>query len=150
LEVDVQQGNFKILRLLPQVLILFLVEKWIPPSRSETAKIGQKTEGILGVKLSYKLYVKRFKIHYMVIHFFYAFRSCYEKNTPTLTLSRTYCAQVTYQITPSFLDDSSHFPVFYNLLKSFKSHKLAPWAFQSLIPKGLRCFLQKTLQNGRF
>jgi hypothetical protein len=42
LEVDVQQGNFKILRLLPQVLILFLVEKWIPPSRSETAEIGQK------------------------------------------------------------------------------------------------------------
>jgi hypothetical protein len=51
LEVDVQQGNFKILRLLPQVLILFLVEKWIPPSRSETAEIGQKTEGILGVNL---------------------------------------------------------------------------------------------------
>jgi hypothetical protein len=49
LEVDVQQGNFKILRLLPQVLILFLIEKWIPPSRSETAEIGQKTEGILGV-----------------------------------------------------------------------------------------------------
>jgi hypothetical protein len=49
LEVDVQQSNFKILQLLPQVLILFLVEKWIPPSRSETAKIGQKTEGILGV-----------------------------------------------------------------------------------------------------
>jgi hypothetical protein len=42
LEVDVQQGNFKILQLLPQVLIFFLVEKWIPPSRSETAKIGQK------------------------------------------------------------------------------------------------------------
>jgi hypothetical protein len=41
LEVDVQQGNFKILRLLPQVLILFLVEKWIPPTRLETAKIGQ-------------------------------------------------------------------------------------------------------------
>jgi hypothetical protein len=50
LEVDVQQGNFKILQLLPQVLILFLVEKWIPPSRSETAEIGKKTEGILGVK----------------------------------------------------------------------------------------------------
>jgi hypothetical protein len=50
LEVDVQQGNFKILRLLPQVLILFLVEKWIPSSRSGTAKIGQKAEGILGVK----------------------------------------------------------------------------------------------------
>jgi hypothetical protein len=27
-----------------------LVEKWILPSRSETAEIGQKTEGILGVK----------------------------------------------------------------------------------------------------
>jgi hypothetical protein len=26
-----------------------LVEKWIPPSRSEIAKIGQKIEGILGV-----------------------------------------------------------------------------------------------------
>jgi hypothetical protein len=50
LEVDVQQGNFKILWLIPQVLILFLVEKWIPPSRSETAEIGKKTEGILGVK----------------------------------------------------------------------------------------------------
>jgi hypothetical protein len=50
LEVDIQQGNFKILQLLPQVLILFLVEKWIPPSRSETAEIGKKTEGILGVK----------------------------------------------------------------------------------------------------
>jgi hypothetical protein len=49
LEVDVQQGNFKILRLLPQVLILFLVEKWNPPSRLETTEIGKKTEGILGV-----------------------------------------------------------------------------------------------------
>jgi hypothetical protein len=27
-----------------------LVEKWILPSRSEIAEIGQKTEGILGVK----------------------------------------------------------------------------------------------------
>jgi hypothetical protein len=54
LEVDVQHGNFKILRLLPQVLILFfLVEKWIPPSRSKTAEIGQKTEGILGVNLRF-------------------------------------------------------------------------------------------------
>jgi hypothetical protein len=50
LEVDVQQSNFKILWLLPQILILFLVEKWIPPSRSEIAEIGKKTEGILGVK----------------------------------------------------------------------------------------------------
>jgi hypothetical protein len=44
LEVDVQQGNLKILQLLPQVLILFLVEKWISPSRLETAKIGQKNK----------------------------------------------------------------------------------------------------------
>jgi hypothetical protein len=51
LEVDVQQGNFKILWLLPQVLITFLVEKWILPSRSETAKIGQKNRIILGVKV---------------------------------------------------------------------------------------------------
>jgi hypothetical protein len=42
LEVDVEQGNFKLLRLLLQVLILFSVEKWIPPNRSEAAKIGQK------------------------------------------------------------------------------------------------------------
>jgi hypothetical protein len=49
LEVDVQQDNFKILQLLPQVLILFFIEKWIPPTRSKTAKIGQKTKGILGV-----------------------------------------------------------------------------------------------------
>jgi hypothetical protein len=27
-----------------------MVEKWISPSKLETAKIGQKTEGILGVK----------------------------------------------------------------------------------------------------
>jgi hypothetical protein len=36
MEVDVQQGNFKTLRLLPQVFILFLAEKWIPPYRLET------------------------------------------------------------------------------------------------------------------
>jgi hypothetical protein len=51
LEVDVQQGNFKILQLLLQIHIFFLVEKWNPPTRSETAKIGPKTEGILGVNL---------------------------------------------------------------------------------------------------
>ena len=50
MEVDVQQGNFKILQLLSQVLILFLVEKWIPPRSLKIAKIGKKTEGILGVK----------------------------------------------------------------------------------------------------
>jgi hypothetical protein len=33
-----------ILNLLPEVFILFLVEKWIPPSRSETAEIGQKNK----------------------------------------------------------------------------------------------------------
>jgi hypothetical protein len=44
LEVDVQQGNFKILQLLPQVLVLFWVEKWIPPRRLETAEIGQKNK----------------------------------------------------------------------------------------------------------
>jgi hypothetical protein len=57
LEVDVQQGNFKILQLLPQVLILFLVEKWILPSRLEIAEIGKKTEGILGVKDIYITYL---------------------------------------------------------------------------------------------
>ena len=30
----------------------FLVEKWIPPSKSETAEIGQKIEGILVVKVA--------------------------------------------------------------------------------------------------
>jgi hypothetical protein len=50
LEVDVQLGNFKILRLLPQVLIFFLVEKWIPPSRQKLDKFVKKIEGILGVK----------------------------------------------------------------------------------------------------
>jgi hypothetical protein len=50
LEVDVQQGNFKILQLLPQVLVHFWVEKWILPNRSETAEIGKKIEGILVLK----------------------------------------------------------------------------------------------------
>jgi hypothetical protein len=54
LEVDVQQGNFKILQILLQVLILFLVEKWIPPSSSEIA-------GILGVKKSLPKVEKIFK-----------------------------------------------------------------------------------------
>jgi hypothetical protein len=52
LEVDVLQGNFKILELLPQVLIFVLVEKWILPTRSKTVEIGQKTEGILGVNMA--------------------------------------------------------------------------------------------------
>jgi hypothetical protein len=49
LEVRCKLHN-TILHLLPEVLILFLVEKWIPPSRSKTAEIGQKTKGMLGVK----------------------------------------------------------------------------------------------------
>jgi hypothetical protein len=53
LKVDVQQGNFKILQLLLQVLILFLVEKWIPRTRLETAEIGKKSEVILGVNFLY-------------------------------------------------------------------------------------------------
>jgi hypothetical protein len=61
LEVDVQQGNFKILRLLPQVLILFLVEKWIPPRRSKLQKLVKKTEGILGVKAA--MYTEYTKSH---------------------------------------------------------------------------------------
>jgi hypothetical protein len=65
LEVDVQQGNFKILQLLPQVLILFLVEKWIPPSRSETAEIGQKTEGVLGVNTINEIFI--------FLYFFFVF-----------------------------------------------------------------------------
>jgi hypothetical protein len=32
-----------------------LVEKWNPPRRSETAEIGQKTEGILGVNEEVKI-----------------------------------------------------------------------------------------------
>jgi hypothetical protein len=48
LEVDVQQGDFKILQLLPQVLKLFLVEKWIPPSRSETAEVKKNRRNFRG------------------------------------------------------------------------------------------------------
>jgi hypothetical protein len=40
----------------PKISYLFLVEKWIPPSRSEIAKIGQKTEEILGVKSMLSLF----------------------------------------------------------------------------------------------
>jgi hypothetical protein len=72
LEVDVQQDNFKILQLLPQVLILFLVEKLIPPSRSETTKIGQKKEGILGVNMTQMLWFKGNNLipHYSILPLF--------------------------------------------------------------------------------
>jgi hypothetical protein len=66
LEVDVQQGNFKILQLLSQVFILFLVEKWIPPSRSETAEIGKKTKGILGVKLKINMEIN-LRLHNLTV-----------------------------------------------------------------------------------
>jgi hypothetical protein len=78
LEVDVQQGNFKVLQLLPQVLILFLVEKWIPPSRSETTEIGQKTKGILGVKCMPKFYVPTSDSMYLQ---FILKKSCYPSHT---------------------------------------------------------------------
>ena len=42
MKVDVQQGNFKILQLFPQVLILVLLEKRISPTMAETAEFGQK------------------------------------------------------------------------------------------------------------
>jgi hypothetical protein len=44
LEVYVQQGNSKILQLLLQVLIIFLVEKWDPPTRSKIAEIVKKKQ----------------------------------------------------------------------------------------------------------
>jgi hypothetical protein len=50
LKVDVYKVTSRSYSYFPQVLVLFLVEKWIPPSRLETAEIGKKTEGILGVK----------------------------------------------------------------------------------------------------
>jgi hypothetical protein len=53
LEVDVQQGNFKILWFLPQVLIFFLMEKWISPTMPKIAKFGQKTQEVLGVKIGW-------------------------------------------------------------------------------------------------
>jgi hypothetical protein len=64
LEVDVQQGNFKILQLFLQVLILFLAEKWNPPTRSETTKIGKKNRRILGVKKNLKLSADDLSIHF--------------------------------------------------------------------------------------
>jgi hypothetical protein len=53
--------------LLLQILILFLVEKWNPPTRSKTAEIGQKKpEGILGVKPSIQLQGKKGKKPYQL------------------------------------------------------------------------------------
>jgi hypothetical protein len=49
LEVDIQQGDFKILWLLPEILIPFLLEKWISPIVPETVEFVKKTQGILGV-----------------------------------------------------------------------------------------------------
>jgi hypothetical protein len=71
LEVDVQQGNFKILWLLPQVLILFVVEKWIPPSRSEIAEIGPKNRrNFRGYStLVVKYILAKFHIHWASVTF---------------------------------------------------------------------------------
>jgi hypothetical protein len=41
-EVDFQKGNFKILWLLPYILILLLFEKLIFPTMSKTKEFGQK------------------------------------------------------------------------------------------------------------
>ena len=49
-EVHVHQGNSKILQLLCQVLILWILEKMVFPSMSKTAKFGNKIQGILGIK----------------------------------------------------------------------------------------------------
>jgi hypothetical protein len=57
LEVNVQQGNFKILWLLPQVLILFLIEKWIPPLGQKLQKLVKQTKRILGVNRGKNAYV---------------------------------------------------------------------------------------------
>jgi hypothetical protein len=52
-EVDIQQGNSKILRLLPQVLVFGILEKMISVEEitSKIAKFGKKTQGIFGVKI---------------------------------------------------------------------------------------------------
>jgi hypothetical protein len=79
LEFDVQQGNFMILQLLLQVLILFLVEKWIFPTRSEIAEIGPKNKGILGVNRPPALFITRdslysmFKRLYSYLFFYFFF-----------------------------------------------------------------------------
>jgi hypothetical protein len=44
LDIDVQQGNFKILEMLSQVFILSLLEKWIPPTVPKTVEFGIKKE----------------------------------------------------------------------------------------------------------
>jgi hypothetical protein len=49
LEVDVQQANFKILQLLPQFLIFFLVENGFFQVGQKLQKLVKKTEGILGI-----------------------------------------------------------------------------------------------------
>jgi hypothetical protein len=50
-----------------------LVEKWIPPSRSEIAEIGKKIEGILGVNIGIRYSEKRCYIYEfranVVLHF---------------------------------------------------------------------------------
>jgi hypothetical protein len=53
LEVDVQQGNFKIVQLLPQVLILFGERNGFLQVGQKLQKLVKKIEGILGVNMLY-------------------------------------------------------------------------------------------------
>jgi hypothetical protein len=57
LEVDVQQGNFKILQLLPHVLIFFLIKNGFFQISQKLQKLVKKTEGILGINAGrYRVY----------------------------------------------------------------------------------------------
>jgi hypothetical protein len=47
----VHQDNSKILQLLWQVLILWILEKMVSPTMSKTTKFGKKTQKSLGVKI---------------------------------------------------------------------------------------------------
>jgi hypothetical protein len=47
-----------------------LVEKWNPPTRSETAEIGQKTKGILGVNSFLQGTFESEKLCFLVKHIY--------------------------------------------------------------------------------
>jgi hypothetical protein len=49
-EVGFQQGNFKILQILPSILILLVFEELIFPTMSKTTEFGKKAQGFLGIK----------------------------------------------------------------------------------------------------
>jgi hypothetical protein len=52
----------------------------------------------LWLKLSYKLYVKRFKIHYMVIRFYCIHQSHKKKTTSTRSLSSGHHVQEAIEV----------------------------------------------------